>query len=58
MLGVQKTRKKFMKALALTTPSQLSVHFVVYNLRRRIKSEYTQFPDVRLNLINSSRTVI
>ena len=30
MLGIPKTRKHVMKALALTTPSQLSFHFVVY----------------------------
>jgi lipid II:glycine glycyltransferase (peptidoglycan interpeptide bridge formation enzyme) len=29
MLGIPKTRKQVMKALALTTPSQLSFHFVV-----------------------------
>jgi hypothetical protein len=29
MLGIPKTRKHVMKALALTTPAQLSFHFVV-----------------------------
>jgi alkylated DNA nucleotide flippase Atl1 len=29
LLGIQKTRKQVMKALALTTPSQLSFHFVI-----------------------------
>jgi alkylated DNA nucleotide flippase Atl1 len=37
MLGIPKTRKQVMKALALTAPSQLSFHFVVENLRIRIK---------------------
>jgi hypothetical protein len=32
MLGIPKTRKQVMKALALTTPSQLSFHFVVHPL--------------------------
>jgi len=37
MLGVPKTRKYVMKALALTTPAQLAFHFVDKKLRRRIK---------------------
>jgi hypothetical protein len=38
MLGIAKTGEQVMKALALTAPSQLSVHFVFQKLTRTIKS--------------------
>jgi hypothetical protein len=34
------------------------ISFRCLKAKKKKKSEYTQFPDIRLNLINSSRTVI